>query len=94
MMVAGSSDVIAVTFGVSVNAVIWTLRTALLVLPPIAGARRGAPVRRAATSRRRRAPGRGAAVADTVAIPSSAGTEPTPSRHPSRTWPVSSRGAP
>ena len=37
MMVAGSSDVIAVTFGVSVNAVIWTLRTALLILPPIAG---------------------------------------------------------
>jgi ubiquinol-cytochrome c reductase cytochrome b subunit len=36
MMVAGSSDVIAVTFGVSVNVVIWTLRTALLVLPPIA----------------------------------------------------------
>ena len=37
MMVAGSSDVIAVTFGVSVNVVIWTLRTALLVVPPIAG---------------------------------------------------------
>jgi hypothetical protein len=37
MMVAGSSDVIAVTFGVSVNVVIWTLRTALIVLPPIAG---------------------------------------------------------
>jgi ubiquinol-cytochrome c reductase cytochrome b subunit len=37
MLVAGSSDVIATTFGISVNAVIWVLRTALLVLPPIAG---------------------------------------------------------
>jgi ubiquinol-cytochrome c reductase cytochrome b subunit len=37
MLLAGSSDVIAVTFGISVNAVIWTLRTALLVVPPIAG---------------------------------------------------------
>ena len=37
MLLAGSSDVIAVTFGLSVNAVIWTLRTALLVVPPIAG---------------------------------------------------------
>jgi quinol---cytochrome-c reductase cytochrome b subunit len=37
MLLAGSSDVIAVTFGISVNAVIWTLRTALLVVPPVAG---------------------------------------------------------
>ena len=37
MLLAGSSDVIATTFGISVNAVIWVLRTALLVLPPIAG---------------------------------------------------------
>jgi ubiquinol-cytochrome c reductase cytochrome b subunit len=37
MLLAGSSDVIAVTFGLSVNVVIWTLRTALLVVPPIAG---------------------------------------------------------
>ncbi len=37
MLLAGSSDVIAATFGLSVNAVIWTLRTALLVVPPIAG---------------------------------------------------------
>jgi len=37
MLLAGSSDVIATTFGISVNAVIWILRTVLLVAPPIAG---------------------------------------------------------
>jgi len=37
MLLAGSSDVIATTFGISVNVVIWTLRTLLLVLPPIGG---------------------------------------------------------
>ena len=47
MLLAGSSDVIAVTFGLSVNAVIWTLRTALLVVPPIAGLIAWPAVRRA-----------------------------------------------
>ncbi len=37
LLVAGSSDVISITFGLSVNAVIWTLRVLLFVLPPITG---------------------------------------------------------
>lgn len=35
MLLAGSSDVLAATFGLSVNAIIVVLRTALLVLPPL-----------------------------------------------------------
>jgi ubiquinol-cytochrome c reductase cytochrome b subunit len=37
LLVAGSSDVISITFGLSVNAVIWSLRILLFVLPPITG---------------------------------------------------------
>ena len=37
MFLGGAADVIAVTFGVSVNAVLWSFRVATFVLPPIAG---------------------------------------------------------
>ena len=82
MMVAGSSDVIAVTFGVSVNAVIWTLRTALLVLPPIAGL---VAARLCVELQRRDAAAPPAAVPPSPTpspSPSSAGTEPTPEPAP------------
>jgi len=36
MLLAGSSDVLATTFDMSVNTIIVVLRTALLVLPPVA----------------------------------------------------------
>jgi len=37
LFVAGSSDVIAHTFHFSINTIIWVLRTALLVIPPLVG---------------------------------------------------------
>ena len=36
LFLAGGADVISVTFGLSVNAVLWTFRVALFVVPPIA----------------------------------------------------------
>jgi ubiquinol-cytochrome c reductase cytochrome b subunit len=36
LFLGGASDVLSVTFGLSVNAVLWTFRVALFVLPPIA----------------------------------------------------------
>src|SRR5690606_21258146 len=35
--VAGAADVIAATFGLSVNAVLWSFRFVVLLLPPVAG---------------------------------------------------------
>lgn len=37
LFLAASSDVLSVTFGLSVNAVLWTFRVALFVLPPVVG---------------------------------------------------------
>ena len=56
LFLGGAADVISVTFGLSVNAVLWTFRVALFVLPPLVGwatwslcrelsARDGVPVR-------------------------------------------------
>ncbi len=36
LFLAGGADVISVTFGLSVNAVLWTFRIALFVVPPLA----------------------------------------------------------
>ncbi|MFO7281242.1 MAG: hypothetical protein C0P77_012635, partial [Thermoanaerobacterales bacterium] len=35
--VGGAADVIAATFGLSVNAVLWSFRFIVLLLPPVAG---------------------------------------------------------
>ncbi|QHC23448.1 cytochrome bc1 complex cytochrome b subunit [Streptomyces sp. GS7] len=35
LLVAGGDDVIAYSFGISVNALVWTLRVALIALPPL-----------------------------------------------------------
>ena len=37
MFISGASDIIATTFGLSVNAVLWTFRIACLVVPPVVG---------------------------------------------------------
>ncbi|HMQ28286.1 MAG TPA: hypothetical protein PKA98_20015, partial [Acidimicrobiales bacterium] len=36
LFAAGATDVLAVTFGLSVNRIVWTFRTLLLVAPPVA----------------------------------------------------------
>jgi ubiquinol-cytochrome c reductase cytochrome b subunit len=36
LLLGGAVDVLSVTFGLSVNAALWTLRITLLVVPPIA----------------------------------------------------------
>ncbi|MCU1371669.1 MAG: cytochrome b/b6 domain protein, partial [Ilumatobacteraceae bacterium] len=38
LTLSASTDVVAATFGISVNAVLWSFRIASLVVPPIAGA--------------------------------------------------------
>ena len=96
LLLAGSSDVIAVTFGLSVNAVIWTLRTALFVVPPIAGLIAG----RLCVELRDRDPDR---PRPATGPPPSTDPAPAdallPSRHPSRpsrsrSWRRGSRGRP
>jgi ubiquinol-cytochrome c reductase cytochrome b subunit len=37
LFLGGAADVIAVTFGLSVNAILWSFRFAVLVVPPVAG---------------------------------------------------------
>jgi ubiquinol-cytochrome c reductase cytochrome b subunit len=37
LFLGGAADVLAATFGVSVNAILWTFRFAVLLVPPIAG---------------------------------------------------------
>ena len=62
LFLGGASDVLSVTFGLSVNAVLWSFRVALFVVPPIAAwatwalcrelsARDGLPVRSRVTFR-------------------------------------------
>jgi ubiquinol-cytochrome c reductase cytochrome b subunit len=62
LFLGGAADVLSVTFGLSVNAVLWTFRVALFVLPPVVGwatwslcrelsARDGVPVRSRVTFR-------------------------------------------
>jgi ubiquinol-cytochrome c reductase cytochrome b subunit len=36
LFLGGAADVLSVTFGVSVNAVLWSFRIALFVVPPLA----------------------------------------------------------
>lgn len=62
LFLGGASDVLSVTFGLSVNAVLWTFRIALLVVPPLVAwatwalcrelsARDGLPIRSRVTYR-------------------------------------------